>query len=271
MSDSNQTDTPTLTPVCVVGSSTDPAVQDAAQQFRQLVLPYLPPRVQQHLTRNADQRDSMLANVVSQVERLPESIAMSQLSDLVVDVATEAGAASERPETDEAFILFHSTRRLRLSALPNMDQVVIEQLLKSGDLWTADAFDGGEFGEGHAVQQGDIGLVATALANSGPGAGPNNLARLLELRVEYREEDGTMSKSCTIHVPASMTGLMLKSKVISELGMDGGFQHYYLRLDGHAFGSRTPMGEHPSLSAGQAPGVLVMEPVGDRPKAQGMT
>ena len=74
--------------------------------------------------------------------------------------------------------------------------------------------------------------------------------------------------SNSVYLLDSLTGLQMKSAVISELGLSGGFQHYYLRCNGAAFGSRTPISAHPSFAPDC---LLVMEDVGDRPKPSGHT
>mmetsp|Transcript_82947 Transcript_82947/g.165578 ORF Transcript_82947/g.165578 Transcript_82947/m.165578 type:complete len:103 (-) Transcript_82947:203-511(-) len=102
------------------------------------------------------------------------------------------------------------------------------------------------------MQRG-IGVVAAALSSK---------AAPVTLHVQYR---GNIH---TVHALPSLTGLMLKSTVIASLGLTGGFQDYYLRLDGAPFGSRTPI----SMHAGFQPGcTLDLEDVGERPKAVGMT
>ena len=72
----------------------------------------------------------------------------------------------------------------------------------------------------------------------------------------------------TVYALPSLTGLMLKSKIIAELGLGGGFQDYYLRLEATPFGSRTPISAHPGFGEGC---LLLLEDVGERPKAVGMT
>ena len=70
----------------------------------------------------------------------------------------------------------------------------------------------------------------------------------------------------------SFTRLLYACQVIATLGLDGGFQDFYLRLGGSAFGSRTPISAHPhwaQLVSGQCS--LLLERIGDRPKAVGMT
>jgi len=48
----------------------------------------------------------------------------------------------------------------------------------------------------------------------------------------------------------NLTGLQFKSKVISALALEGGFQHFLMTLDGQAFGSRVPLFAHTSFAAG---------------------
>ena len=44
--------------------------------------------------------------------------------------------------------------------------------------------------------------------------------------------------------------VQFKSKVISALALEGGFQHFLMTLDGQAFGSRVPLFAHASFAAG---------------------
>lgn len=92
---------------------------------------------------------------------------------------------------------------------------------------------------------------------------------LLHLRVKFQG-----SKSADINVPNGLTGLQLKSFVISSLDLDGGFQDYYLTLGGTPFGSRVPIGSHPLIEKSflsQDVPVLDLEVTGARPKAVGHT
>lgn len=108
--------------------------------------------------------------------------------------------------------------------------------------------------ESHEVIQGGAGALAALQL------GAKSMAAI---SVEYGG-----GPAVQVHVLPSMTGLQLKSKVIAELGLPGGFQNYYLRLGGSPFGARTPVSVHPDFCDGCT---MLLEDVGDRPKAVGHT
>eukprot|EP00928_Gymnodinium_smaydae_P093411 TRINITY_DN77582_c0_g1_i1.p1 TRINITY_DN77582_c0_g1~~TRINITY_DN77582_c0_g1_i1.p1 ORF type:complete len:240 (-),score=21.91 TRINITY_DN77582_c0_g1_i1:77-736(-) len=213
-------------PIVVEGNSST-ELEEAISLLQGLVLPHLPPVIQQELTNsNAETRSQILNRVVSQ---------------RVVDGG------------GEVVFSMHGVRHA-FSSLSDMRATgEFERLLTANPLWYGAEADEDEAGEGHAVKQGSVANVALALGAQGA---------VTTLVVEYK------SKTKDVHVPPTITGLMLKSKVIAEFGLPGGFQDYYLRLGGEPFGSRTAIKEHPGFTAGA---LIVLEEVGERPKAQGMT
>ena len=112
-----------------------------------------------------------------------------------------------------------------------------------------------EASQAHSVLERGVGALLRGRALAAKAAP-------LAARIEYRGQEHT------VHAPPSLTGLQLKSKVIAELGLDGGFQDYYLRLQSTAFGSRSPVSAHPGFVEGC---LIMLEDVGERPKAVGMT
>mmetsp|Transcript_30249 Transcript_30249/g.61621 ORF Transcript_30249/g.61621 Transcript_30249/m.61621 type:complete len:235 (+) Transcript_30249:109-813(+) len=77
-----------------------------------------------------------------------------------------------------------------------------------------------------------------------------------------------------VNVSPNMTGLQFKSMVIAAFELDGGFQNYFLTLDGMPFGSRASIREHPCFASGSAAAsvpVASLEDVGTRSKAVGHT
>eukprot|EP01047_Picozoa_sp_COSAG01_P067968 COSAG01_NODE_9714_length_2363_cov_8.026060_1_plen_317_part_00 len=124
-------------------------------------------------------------------------------------------------------------------------------------LWGAAATDGGDSGESHSVLSAGVGATAALLSSRQPP---------VEVRVAYAgAEEATAS---AIHLLPALTGLQMKSAVIAGLGLTGGFQDYYLRCEGGAFGSRTAISTHPGFGEGC---LLEIEDVGSRPKAVGHT
>mmetsp|Transcript_23508 Transcript_23508/g.48681 ORF Transcript_23508/g.48681 Transcript_23508/m.48681 type:complete len:92 (+) Transcript_23508:81-356(+) len=91
---------------------------------------------------------------------------------------------------------------------------------------------------------------------------------MVEVLINHRSADGLILRNVTMEVLNNLTGLQFKSKVISALALEGGFQHFLMTLDGQAFGSRVPLFAHTSFAAGC---VIDIEDIGDRPKASGHT
>ena len=91
-----------------------------------------------------------------------------------------------------------------------------------------------------------------------------NSVELDESKVQEQEIEPEVELS----VPSTMTGLQLKSMVLSELSLTGGFQNYVLTCDGNPFASRVPVSSMPSFKTGCT---LILEDIGDRPKPEGRT
>ena len=85
---------------------------------------------------------------------------------------------------------------------------------------------------------------------------------------ESQEEEKQSTTAQVVYVLPSLTGLQMKSKIIAELGLNGGFSDYYLRCENISFGSKTGVQEHPCFKEGC---VLVLEDLEGRPKAVGET
>lgn len=95
---------------------------------------------------------------------------------------------------------------------------------------------------------------------------PSLTSRIPAVRVDVRYASTDTIHS--LHLLPTLTGLQMKSAVINQLGLGGGFQDYYLRCENQPFGSRTAVTEHPGWREGA---LLVLEDVGQRPKAIGHT
>eukprot|EP00620_Florenciella_sp_RCC1587_P013657 CAMPEP_0182565302 /NCGR_PEP_ID=MMETSP1324-20130603/7045_1 /TAXON_ID=236786 /ORGANISM="Florenciella sp., Strain RCC1587" /LENGTH=293 /DNA_ID=CAMNT_0024778933 /DNA_START=55 /DNA_END=936 /DNA_ORIENTATION=- len=113
----------------------------------------------------------------------------------------------------------------------------------------------------HVVEQPDIHEIGDAAAFRANAA-------MVEVVINHRSADGLILRNVTMEVLNNLTGLQFKSKVISALALEGGFQHFLMTLDGQAFGSRVPLFAHTSFAAGC---VIDIEDIGDRPKASGHT
>jgi len=204
------------------------------------ILPHLPPLVQQKI-----------AAAVSEADRLA-------MQACVLEVVAEH-------EGPEGGMLSVGGSRYPLTAIEGMRQrgeldalivsVKPQLAVASGGVASADGADD-DSSEAHSVLQRDISSLFQGLSLASKKAAP------IPIRIEY---NGQVSP---VYAPPSLTGLQLKSKVIAELGLSGGFQDYFLRLDGTAFGSRTPVSAHPAFAAQCH---LVLQDVGERPKAVGMT
>lgn len=199
-----------------------------SDRMERLVLPLLPPVVQQEIADDT------------------EAAAMAAAAVISVDLEGEEGAGEVLVFGERAFTLEEAL------AASNVD---IQAALSGGALWPAEHADAAdEAGEAHAVQQGlDFGEAEKRLSSSNPPA-----------NVQVAHGDRVYE----LMILPTLTGLQLKSLIIRELGLDGGFQDYYLTLDGTPFGSRTLVGMHASFADGCR---MELEDVGDRPKAVGHT
>ena len=228
-------------PVCVVIT---PALGDhasteaAATRVKSFLLPHLPPCEQQRIAQDP-QRDPS----TQYISVLPDHEAVAGGLIVVGGVTLEGNLS-----TIDGRLLATSIALAFKAAAPPPEV--------------------GDVSEEHVVLQAATPMDAARalLGTQGSAAG----AMLdLEVRFQGREPHN-------VTAPRSMTGLQLKSLVIAALGLDGGFQNYYMTLDGAPFGSRTPISSHPSIlpqaagSSGTIP-VLELELTGDRPKAVGHT
>jgi glutaredoxin len=112
----------------------------------------------------------------------------------------------------------------------------------------------------------------------GEGEGDGNSEAKVSVDVQRRRFDNNMaivrvtykSKCETVYILASLTGLQLKSKIIAELGLQGGFGDYYLLCNGLPFGSRTPIINHEGFVKDNN-SELILEDRAGRQKAIGHT
>ena len=72
----------------------------------------------------------------------------------------------------------------------------------------------------------------------------------------------------TCYLLPSLTGLQMKSYIMNEFNLQGGFGGYYLQCQGVPFGSRTKIGLHDHFGEQCH---LTLEDIGNRPKAIGYT
>lgn len=72
----------------------------------------------------------------------------------------------------------------------------------------------------------------------------------MSLRVVYKSSSPSGDIEKQVEVATRITGLMLKSTVLTELGFQGHrFSDYYLNCNEIPFGSRTPIASHPFLAS----------------------
>ena len=138
------------------------------------------------------------------------------------------------------------------------DFTVLQEALEGGAavaLW-GDATTR-ESGSGHAVVSAGVARVEELLSSNRP---------LVRVAAVYKGDIETLT--CNVYLLPTLTGLQMKSAVISALGLEGGFQDFYLRADDLPFGSRTAIEEHTSYKEGMK---LILTDVGDGPKAVGHT
>lgn len=230
----------TPAPIFVISG---PAAQasDAMSRVWSAILPHLPPLVQQQLAAG------------SEAEQLE---IRARVLKRAADDGSGEGVLRVRDSRHALKELECMRQRGELDGLIVSAKPLLRAAYSDGGA-AADGAAGVEEDEdasaAHSVLQRGIGAVATSLSSKAAPVG---------VRVEYKGQEHT------VYALPSLTGLMLKSKVIAELGLDGGFQDYYLRLEGTAFGSRTPVSAHAGFGEGCR---CLLEDVGDRPKAVGMT
>ena len=198
------------------------------EQFTQRIVPFMPPVVQQR----AASQSSTVFRFVARSDAAPENtVEIVGLRYALEDLRT------------------HDALK---TALENADPAA---------LWGQDATEGGETGDGHSVLSVGIGAAQASLSSRQPP---------VAVHVEYTAQGGEAASTVkeTVYLLPTLTGLQMKSTVIAALGLDGGFQDYFLRCDGDVFGSRTAISTHPGFKEGC---VLTMEDVAGRPKAVGHT
>ena len=101
-----------------------------------------------------------------------------------------------------------------------------------------------------------------------PAARSNSSQVHFRARYQPYPAEGRTGRTVELQIPSSLTGLQLKSMVISACDLDGGFQNYIMAVDGEAFGSRVPVVTNTSFRDGCE---VVIEDLGDRPKRSGRT
>jgi hypothetical protein len=132
-------------------------------------------------------------------------------------------------------------------------------LVSASTLWGAAATGGGDSGESHSVLSAGVGGAAALLSSRQPP---------VAVHVVYVGTETIREAETTVCVLPTLTGLQMKSAVLAGLGLSGGFQDYFLRCDGDAFGSRMAISSHPGFGEGCT---LQVEDVAGRPKAVGHT
>ena len=81
--------------------------------------------------------------------------------------------------------------------------------------------------------------------------GPTSTKIYVLLKTEITPMHPIPTPPTMIPSPSTHQSLVqFKSKVISALALEGGFQHFLMTLDGQAFGSRVPLFAHTSFAAG---------------------
>ena len=118
------------------------------------------------------------------------------------------------------------------------------------------------------VEQGSLRLSAAAPAIAEPPLLPAHRFLPVSVRVCYSCRAGQITATAECYVLPSMTGLQMKSAVLRELNLPGGFGDYYLRCNDTPFGSRAPLQRHPQFGENC---LLTVSDVGQRPRAVGHT
>ncbi|GMI39258.1 hypothetical protein TeGR_g11110 [Tetraparma gracilis] len=111
------------------------------------------------------------------------------------------------------------------------------------------------------VEDGQHAVIQSPICSSASSSGSS-----IEVSVDY---NGVVSALPSF--PSTFTGLQLKSLAIATAGAGGGFQDYFLTLNALPFGARSRVSDHSGVVEGATLLRLVLEDVGDRRKAVGMT
>lgn len=231
------------------------------------LLSYLPPH-QQQLISHSQFNDKNLKN----------EIFSDYVKVLDIDHATNGGSVSISNITFSPFSTLREVELSKLISLYFQSKAASASTFSTSET-SSDMIDASEE---HSVIQASSPLETVQImkAMKGNGDGSNNNS-LLHVQVKFKDN------LYDIHVPSGLSGLQLKSFIIRELSLDGGFQHYYLTLNGTPFGSRVPIASHPILQpimqrqhphdntgdnrVSLPPPVLDLEITGSRPKAVGHT
>jgi len=267
-------------PIVLVVEDTDEWC-DAALQAKlfltSLVLPSLPPIIQQRINRSMlVQRSSgasvPTANITAVRDDLPIGILPVPVGSAGANSLVVHGAA--RCSLNDLAAAHQSQELMSWIAERSLVQPVsTDEPDADGHSGGVGGVGGGGVGGGHAPSQGnntmDLHVVAQPDVHEiGDAAAFRANASMVEVVVVHRSADGLVLRSVTMEVLNNLTGLQFKSKVIAALELEGGFQHFLMSLDGQAFGSRVPLFAHTSFRAGC---VIEIEDIGDRPKASGHT
>jgi glutaredoxin len=105
-------------------------------------------------------------------------------------------------------------------------------------------------------------LVEEKLNAKTSSLSPLSLNRPAKVTVAYQG----ITKS--LYLLPSLTGLQMKSYVINEFRLNGGFGSYYLRCKDVPFGSKVAINSHTHFGENCH---MILEDIGDRPKAVGFT
>lgn len=271
-------------PVVIVVEDTDEG-HDMGYQAKlwltSILLPALPPIVQQRINRAMLVQRSSAAAIPpgSEDEHLP--IGILPVSPNAQNTESANGMIN--------CLVVHGRPRCSLNELSASHQSndlmswLHEQPLY-GPLSPATGAMAGIYG-GAAADGAGAGAAAAAAGVGGAGADLHVVAQphmhqigdaalfranapAVEVIVNHRSADGLLLRSATLVVLNNLTGLQLKSKVISAFNLPGGFQHFLMSVDGHSFGSRVPIFTHTSFREGC---VVEIEDIGDRAKPSGRT
>mmetsp|Transcript_5940 Transcript_5940/g.14309 ORF Transcript_5940/g.14309 Transcript_5940/m.14309 type:complete len:412 (-) Transcript_5940:77-1312(-) len=291
-------------PIVIVVEDTN-EWKDSANQAKlfltSLVLPLLPPIVQQRINRSMLVQRSSGASPPASM-----SAGASEGDDLPI------GILPVPPGSEGANSLaVHGNVRCTLENLGEayQSQQLMSWIEERPLVASSDSSNGSGVGGGSTSTQGgtpahhsngpDLHVVAQPdIHEIGDAAAFRANAAMVEVVINHRSADGLILRNVTMEVLNNLTGLQVcaaivcrpgptgtkiyvflntkitpmhpiptpptmipspsnhqslvqfKSKVISALALEGGFQHFLMTLDGQAFGSRVPLFAHTSFAAG---------------------